>query len=231
MKDTGRNENIRACLRLYAQVAATQTLGPFSRYALWVQGCPFRCPGCMTLDAQPFAGGYTADIPTVAEAVLSQPGIEGITISGGEPFTQAAALADMLDLVHGERDLGVVVYSGYTLPQLAERARSDAEVGALLSRVDLLIDGPYMAQCDDGGALRGSANQGVHFLTPRYRDFAGLYQPHQPRRVEVHVTEKELMLVGVPSVRQLDWWQTKKSARGVENEQGTFFYTSSEGRI
>jgi anaerobic ribonucleoside-triphosphate reductase activating protein len=197
-------------LRLYAQIAMTSALGPFSRYALWVQGCPFCCPGCMTLAARSFEGGYEAGVAAVAEAVLAQRGLEGLTISGGEPFAQAWALAQLLELARARRDIGVIVYSGYTLEQLELKARAEPATAALLSRIDLLIDGPYMEQHNDGGALKGSSNQRAHFLTPRYSGFARLYQPDQSRRVELHVARDELMLVGIPSARQLDWWRNKR---------------------
>ncbi|NCA71503.1 MAG: 4Fe-4S cluster-binding domain-containing protein, partial [Sphingobacteriia bacterium] len=46
-----------AVLRLYSRIPRTRSLGPGLRFALWVQGCPLRCPGCMTPDALPFDGG------------------------------------------------------------------------------------------------------------------------------------------------------------------------------
>jgi anaerobic ribonucleoside-triphosphate reductase activating protein len=53
-------------LTLYARLPRTRALGPCTRFALWVQGCPFHCPGCMTPDARPFAGGETVAIDRLA---------------------------------------------------------------------------------------------------------------------------------------------------------------------
>lgn len=99
-----------------------------------------------------------------AEIVFSRP--DGITISGGEPFLQAAELADMLRKVadlSGEKP-GVIIYTGYTLEELETLPGAQE----LLALTDILIDGPYIRELDDGKSLRGSSNQRVHFLSDRY---------------------------------------------------------------
>ena len=96
-------------LTLYARLPRTRALGPFTRFALWVQGCPFHCPGCMTPDARPFEGGETVAIDRLAAEVLAVDDIEGLTVSGGEPFTQAAGLAALVRQVRAYRDLGLIL--------------------------------------------------------------------------------------------------------------------------
>ena len=161
-------------LRIYQREPAVYTLGPGRRYCLWVQGCPRRCPGCVSAQSQDPEGGYPMSPGAVAmEIRLAHP--DGVTISGGEPFLQAEALAQMLSILRDQMhcDLGVIVYTGYTLEELA--ALPDAQL--LLPYVDLLIDGPYVQALDDGLSLRGSSNQRVIPLTDRYRtpDVLGLY--------------------------------------------------------
>jgi anaerobic ribonucleoside-triphosphate reductase activating protein len=55
-------------------------------------------------------------------------------------------------------------YTGYRLEELREAGQL-----ALLERVDLLIDGPYLAAEHADLLWRGSANQRLIALTPRYR--------------------------------------------------------------
>ena len=199
-----------ASLRLYMHVPRTRTLGPGVRYALWVQGCPFRCPGCLTPDALSSDGGHPVPIDALAEDILATDGIEGLTLTGGEPFAQAEPLAALIRRVRDPRDLGVIVYSGYRLETLRRLSGqpSGAGIAALLRETDLLIDGLYVAALDDGRSLRGSANQRAHPLTDRYR--AALDQYGQPRRVvEMHIVEETLQMVGVPGPEMLARWQAR----------------------
>lgn len=193
-------------LRLYATVPRTQALGPFIRYAIWVQGCPMRCEGCMTPGALPFDGGTQTTVADLASEVLATQGIEGLTISGGEPFAQAGALASLIRMLRERADLGVIVYTGYRLDQLRRRSQSDAGVGELLEQTDLLVHGPFLPARNDGVALRGSDNQTVALLTERYAAGRSLYQSGARRSVEVFVQAGQCMLVGIPSAAQLHWW-------------------------
>lgn len=85
-------------LAVYMKEPAVRVLGPGVRYALWVQGCPRRCPGCVAENAWDPDGGERIPVDALAvEIVLS--GAEGLTVSGGEPFLQAEALAELLEKV------------------------------------------------------------------------------------------------------------------------------------
>jgi anaerobic ribonucleoside-triphosphate reductase activating protein len=97
---------------------------------------------------------------------LAQEGIDGVTFSGGEPFAQATALAELAKKLH-ECGLTVVCYTGYTLKQL--RAGNRENWNALLEQIDLLIDGPFIQEQRCHKPYRGSANQIIHFLTDRIR--------------------------------------------------------------
>jgi hypothetical protein len=90
---------------------------------------------------------------------------DGVCFSGGEPFLQAKALAELARFVR-ETDRTVVSYSGF----LREELESDAVAGAseLLSQLDVLIDGPFMPELAAPLPWRGSNNQRVHFLTSRH---------------------------------------------------------------
>lgn len=131
--------------------------GPGIRYAVFVQGCPHRCPGCHNPQTHPFEGGSTATVEEVFADFQRDPILKGITLSGGEPFCQAAALAQLAALVHGAGK-DVAVFTGYVYEDLLRM--EDPAVRALLDETDLLIDGPYLeAQRDLELHFRGSANQ------------------------------------------------------------------------
>ena len=98
-------------LNIYNFIESTKTLGPFNRFALWTQGCNFSCVGCMTPDSQSLEGGVKISVEDMTQTILNTPNIEGITISGGEPFLQAKALYHLLSLVREKRDFGVIIYT------------------------------------------------------------------------------------------------------------------------
>ncbi|WP_406014386.1 radical SAM protein [Streptomyces sp. NBC_00984] len=183
-------------LNVAATRVGTEALGPGVRSALWVQGCPFRCAGCMATDWIPFQPARRAGPRELAEELLADPGVGGLTFSGGEPMAQAAGLAEVARLAREMRDVSVICFTGYRLERLRTRPPSPG-VAELLGRIDVLIDGPYVAALDDGRGLRGSSNQRVHHLTGRHAD--GDYDfADRPRTAEIAVTGPEALLIGVP---------------------------------
>ncbi len=183
-------------MKIYNYVKSTKTLGPYNRFALWVQGCPFNCDGCMSPDSQDFNGGVEINISTIIDLILNEDNIEGITISGGEPFSQVKELVELLSIVKSKKDLGIIIYSGYTLQQL--RNKNDSDINKLLEFTDILIDGQYIDSLNDGISLRGSSNQKIHLLTDRYSDIFDNYYNKPIREIEIHMDDKNMMIVGIP---------------------------------
>jgi len=194
-------------INIHTYIAQTRTLGPFLRFALWLQGCPLRCPSCMTPAALPESGGELMTISKLAQRILNTPDIEGLTITGGEPFAQATALVKLIEQIRQTKDLGIIIYSGYTLKKLQQTLQPD--VATLLQLIDLLIDSPYIAALNDGGSLRGSSNQQIHLLTKRYATIINNYYGQPNRPVEIHLTKDDIMLVGVLGEETLKKWQNQ----------------------
>lgn len=176
-------------------VPVTEAEGPGRRYALWVQGCPLRCPGCCNPEMLEFAGGERRSVSSlIAEARAAE--VEGVSILGGEPFAQAEGLALFAEGVR-EAGLSVMIYSGYTLAELRGRARDEPGVGRLLAACDLLVDGRFeAAQRSVRRRFIGSDNQVLHFLSERY-------QADDPRlgggnTVEIRMRGGEITLNGWP---------------------------------
>ena len=135
--------------------------GDGCRLTVFVQGCARRCPGCQNPETQPMEGGHAIDTAAILQQMAENPILSGVTFSGGEPFLQPAPLASLARAVH-QRGLDVWSYSGFTLEELAERAEKDKATRALLSELDVLVDGPYEeAQRDLTLHFRGSRNQRV----------------------------------------------------------------------
>ncbi|EIJ42586.1 organic radical activating enzyme [Beggiatoa alba B18LD] len=196
-------------LRIYALIPQTRVLGPFLRFAIWVQGCPFHCEGCMTPDALSMTGGTLMNTDELVAQIVATPNIEGITLSGGEPFAQSEALALLLHQVKQIKPLGVIVYSGYTLQHLQKIAKTQTSIADLLAQIDVLIDGLYIATQNDGLSLRGSKNQQVYALTERYATILENHYGQAQRAVEMHLLTDAVMLVGIPGQSLLTTWQTQ----------------------
>ncbi|MEU9070296.1 4Fe-4S single cluster domain-containing protein [Streptomyces sp. NPDC048109] len=184
-------------LNVAATRVGTRALGPGLRSVVWVQGCPFRCAGCVAPEWIPDRPAHRVDPARLADELLADPGVTGLTLSGGEPMAQAAGLASLVRTARSRRRLSVICFTGYRLERL--RARPPVPgVEELLALVDVLIDGRYVAGLDDGRGLRGSSNQRVHHLTPRLAgcgyDFTG-----GPRTAEIAVDGTSALLVGVPA--------------------------------
>jgi anaerobic ribonucleoside-triphosphate reductase activating protein len=186
-------------LNLAAICPRTQALGPGLRSALWVQGCPFRCQGCISPAWIPIRPARSEYPVRLAHRLLSDLDITGITISGGEPILQASALAAFLETARSIREIDVILFTGYTIENLQAFPPFSA-VSRLLSLVDVVIDGPYRAELNDNRGLRGSKNQRVIHLTDRLIEYDFI---NQPRQSEVQITDGQLLFVGIPPKEML----------------------------
>ena len=181
-----------ATVRVGARVPLTHAEGPGPRYALWVQGCAIRCAGCCNPQLFDAASGEAVTVPALlgdVETARALSAIEGVTLLGGEPFEQAAALACFAQGVRA-MGLSVVAFTGYTLGELRSRAAAKPGVGELLGALDVLVDGPYQAARPERERLWvGSTNQRFHYFTDRYSPAIERPQPGEPlRTVEVRIS-------------------------------------------
>jgi hypothetical protein len=112
-------------LILFRHSERCTVLGPGARAVLWVQGCPFTCPGCVVLESLPFAGGTSYPVESLASWIVDNSGIDGVTLSGGEPMSQAAGLCDLIDGVRDRRNLSFMSYTGHTTERYSFLARLD----------------------------------------------------------------------------------------------------------
>jgi anaerobic ribonucleoside-triphosphate reductase activating protein len=141
-----------------------EVLGPGKRIGIWFCGCPHHCEGCSNPELWEKQGKYRItkeNLLTLIRSICAENPVDGFTITGGDPFYQAEALAELLpDLKLIAPD--ILVYTGYTLQEL--RARQSSEVERALRYISVLIDGRYMQEQNDGLALRGSQNQKIYFF-------------------------------------------------------------------
>lgn len=172
------------------------TLGPGRRTVLWVRGCARRCPGCIASPILDDGPSLLLDAASAIERILNSGDEEGATFSGGEPFEQAEALAVVATGLQ-RAGRSVMVYTGFTLEEL--RASESPGIRALLAATDILVDGPFVREQQRDLLWRGSANQRVHLLTPRYAHLAPVLDASGVG-VELRLDrESNLFWAGVPS--------------------------------
>lgn len=134
--------------------------------SFWTQGCPHCCPGCHNPETWDFKGGE--EIPTdirgqIIKAICANNIKRNFSVLGGEPLCKENL--DIVDkIITGVRvaypDIKIFVWTGYILEQLLEQ--DDEKINHILSQIDVLIDGPYIAaERDITLELRGSKNQRI----------------------------------------------------------------------
>jgi len=191
------NHQLTMKLRIHQFLPVSYANGPGCRAVLWVQGCPLHCPGCFNPNTHAFGQGQWVRVDELAARISALgPGLEGISISGGEPLMQAPALVELLRHIKRHTLLSVILFTGYTwaetqsllcrspesskdkpasLPQPPTHDRTfkvpDSalpRVPSLLDYVDVLIAGRYSQPLRVATGLRGSTNKTIHFFTNRY---------------------------------------------------------------
>lgn len=135
------------------------TDGPGLRMVVWTQGCLHRCSGCHNPNTHSLQGGFITTVEEILAQFDANPLLSGITLSGGDPFVQAAACAEIARQVKA-RGKNVWTYTGYTLEQLT--ADNNPDWLELLKYTDILVDGPYQEELRNLELnFRGSENQRV----------------------------------------------------------------------
>ena len=140
-------------IRIHKIVPRSYVDGPGCRSVAFLQGCTLACPGCQNKHIWPADGGTLVETDDLAETLLLLAGeSRAVTISGGEPFDQPAALLQLVSVLKSA-SAHIVVYTGYVLEALNPFVD-------ILRLIDILVDGPYQREIDDHLiAWRGSRNQ------------------------------------------------------------------------
>jgi anaerobic ribonucleoside-triphosphate reductase activating protein len=121
------------------------------RYVVFVQGCKHHCPGCHNPDTWDFSGGVEWTPEELAEDIKTHKFIDGITLSGGDPFYQQEACIELLNLLPG---INVWIYTGFDYDEI-----KDTELAQM---ADVLVTGRFIEKMKCEGQMFGSSNQEIH---------------------------------------------------------------------
>src|SRR5262245_9203878 len=110
--------NFPNSIRFHSFLFHTRANGPGLRACLWLQGCNLACPGCFNPETHSANKISFSTIPSVVGDIalaVDQFKIEGLTISGGEPFQQLPQLLRIIGEVRALfPSLSIIIFTGYT---------------------------------------------------------------------------------------------------------------------
>ena len=148
-------------MRIAGLVEESIVDGPGFRMAVFAQGCHIHCPGCHNPETHDPDGGREADTEDMIARMRQNPLLDGITLTGGDPFLQPEACLMLARAAHAQ-GLNVWAYSGQTLEQLLALRAERPFLGELLEEIDVLVDGPFLLERRTLDLrFRGSDNQRV----------------------------------------------------------------------
>lgn len=186
----GMEDNKLSLARIYYPV---KVLGPGLRVGIWLNGCPRQCRGCISPELQKYDISKEVTVKQIVNMIRKISGpIDGITISGGEPFLKREALGVLItNLLEISDD--ILIYSGYTLDELKQL--QDYDVDYVLENCACIVDGPYIEELNDSKGLRGSSNQKIWInrYFDRYSDF-----DKEERRLQNVVYNDSVLTIGIP---------------------------------
>lgn len=146
------------------------TLGPGRRLGIWFQGCSLRCEGCISVDTWATAKTLIPIEQLMMKLSSYLPLIDGITISGGEPFDQFEALLAIVVQLRERTKVDILVYTGYAVEDITDQLQQ------IKPYIDVLISDPFQRQSSQTLRLRGSDNQRLHCFTSRAVEKFAYYQ-------------------------------------------------------
>ena len=195
-------------------------LGPGRRIGLWLQGCSIGCKGCLSRDTWARDPGKDMAVDALLAWCEETSGgvLDGVTISGGEPFEQPAALAALLRGLARWReraglDFDILCYSGFPLATL--RARH----AALLAQLDAVIAEPFVDKLPSQHPWMGSSNQSLTLLSARGTQRYAAPPPAAAKQMQVLVDGQRVWYVGVPARGDLAKLEALCRARGMDFAQ------------
>lgn len=192
-------------------------LGYGKRIGLWLQGCSLGCPGCCSQDTWDKDGGAAIDVAELLDWCRAGSGgdPDGVTISGGEPFEQAEALATLLSGLRAwtqslDREVDLLCYSGLPLRRL------QTDYALILALLDAIVPEPFV-QMLPATALRGSSNQPLVALSDlgRRRYSGGSVSGSAAKRLQIQVDENRIWMIGIPSAGDLERLEANCRERGL----------------
>lgn len=202
--------------RLSRVIYPVMTLGPGYRLGVWMQGCTIGCAGCMSLDTWDPAAGVPSDVETIvrefaAAVSANELPVNGLTLSGGEPFQQPDAVVQLVTCFRESfPGSDVLAFSGLRPDVLRE------QYGPILDLIDAVVAGPFVRQLAIDDHWRGSSNQTLLARRTAGGEALRAWTEHaQGGQVQLGLNERELWTIGVTPTHVLRSVAAKLAERGL----------------
>ena len=131
--------------------------GPGFRTSIYCAGCLHQCPQCHNPQSWDFGSGTDMSTEEILQEIQADP-FADVTFTGGDPFYQAEAFAELAKLIKANTQKSIWCYTGFLFEQLLKKENCRE----LLLNIDVLVDGPFIASKRSEETLfRGSTNQRI----------------------------------------------------------------------
>jgi anaerobic ribonucleoside-triphosphate reductase activating protein len=166
-----------------------------------MQGCSRKCHNCYNKSIQKKnSKKHSKPLYKIDQLYYDIIGarLDGVTISGGEPFEQPEALYDLLILLNEKIEklpLGIIVFTGYTIQEI----RENPLMIKCVDLIDLIIEGEYI---DGLNCSIGSSNQNFIYSKKQGRGKALLGEVKLEPIVEIHPLKNspDFIVTGFPII-------------------------------
>ena len=144
-------------MRIAGTIPCSLVNGPGIRYVIFTQGCPHKCWGCQNPETWDVEGGVDVSKSVIYRDILEHDYmLDGITISGGEPYIQEDELVALVTRIRTNAricNINIWLYTGYEWEDIKDRQ--------LTELVDVVVTGRFQQANKVSGKLYGSSNQKV----------------------------------------------------------------------
>ena len=143
-----------------------KSLGPGNRVAIWTKGCKHKCPGCSNPELWTTDGSVSISVDSICAAISlirKENMVDGITITGGEPFEQSEELLNLVRKISATIT-DILIFTGYTYEEICQ----SKEKANILEYISVLVEGRYIEELNTQLPLRGSSNQRIMLFDSDY---------------------------------------------------------------
>ena len=187
------------------------SLVPGDRLAIWIRGCKKRCFNCANPELQLFNPNSEVSMTVIKEMISKiDKKIDGITITGGEPFCQAKDLFEIITFMLEITD-DILIFTGYSKKEIYD-LNNDYAIKCI-EKATVVIYGEYVDELNDNHTpLIASSNQVIEFHNPKINNKYINYM-NNGRIIENFYYNDNLISVGIHNSRRKKGENTKVDKR------------------